>query len=54
MLLRNWIELGIVIAIFVTGAIVRYIIRKRVKRVAGFKGFNNNGAGRGWRMKSGE
>ena len=51
MLLRNWIELGIVIAIIIAGTIARYITRKKVKRVEGFGGFNNNGAGRGWRMK---
>ena len=51
MLLRNWIELGIVIVVCITGTAVKYITGKRVKKVNGFKGINEYGPGRGWRMK---
>lgn len=52
MLIRNWIELGIMFVVFIAGTVTKYITRKRCKRLEGFKGINNNGPGRGWKMNS--
>jgi len=49
-LLRNWIELGIVTAIFIVGAIIKFITNKRVRKSEGFIEINNYGSGRGWKM----
>lgn len=51
MLFRNWIELGIAIAVFIAGAAAKYIIRKKCKRLEGFIGVNNYGPGRGWKLR---
>ena len=49
-LFRNWIELGIVTAIFIMGAIIKFITNKRVRKSEGFIEINNYGSGRGWKM----
>lgn len=51
MLLRNWIELAIMVAVFIAGTIIKYITRRRCKRLEGFKGINNYGPGHGWKMR---
>jgi len=49
-LLRNWLELGIVTAIFIVGAIIKFITNKKVRKSEGLIEINNYGSGRGWKM----
>lgn len=51
MLLRNWIELGVVIAIFIVGLIWKYILRRKKKKIDGFMGISRNKPGMGWKMR---
>lgn len=50
MLVRNWIELGIVIAVFIAGMVTKYVIRKRCKKLEGFIGINHSEPGCGWKI----
>jgi len=51
MQLRNWIELGIAVVVFIAGTVTKHITDKKVKKIEGFRGININGEGYGWRMK---
>lgn len=51
MLLRNWIELGIVIAMFIAGLVTKHITRKKCKKIEGFIKVNDQRPGHGWKMR---
>ena len=50
MLTRHWIELGILVLIIAAGITVKYFTRKRLRRINGFRGVNDGGAGRGYKV----
>jgi len=50
MLPRHWIMLGVLAAIIAAGLIIRYIHKKKLKRIDGFKGINDEGPGRGYKI----
>jgi len=51
MLLLHWIMLGILIAIILAGMIIRCILKRKLRRIEGFKGINNDGPGRGYKIQ---
>ena len=51
MIVRNWIELAIIITIIIAGVTIKSITTRKVRQSNGFVGINKSNPGKGWKMK---
>lgn len=51
MLIRNWIEFILMLALFIFEIFGWYLFRKRAKKADGFKGINKKKQGHGWKFQ---